>query len=80
MGPLQVYSARKTPDTLNRRNHTGHRIGEWHHRAKLTTAQVQAIREDYAAGRGGYQALAKRYGCGTSTVRDIVQGATRWAG
>lgn len=64
----------------NRRNHTGHRAGEWHQRAKLTTSQVAAIRADYAAGRGGYQTLAKRYDCGVSTVRDLVQLRTRWAG
>lgn len=62
-----------------KRNHTGHRIGEWHQRAKLTDAQVAAMRADYAAGIGGYPALAKRYGCGISTVRDIVQFRTRWA-
>lgn len=61
------------------RNHTGHRIGEWHQKAKLTDAQVAAMRADYEAGRGGYQALSKRYGCGISTVRDIVQFRTRWA-
>ena len=62
------------------RNHTGHRVGAWHHRAKLTTEQVKAMRADYAAGKGGYQTLAKRYGCGTSTARDICTFATRWDG
>jgi len=60
-----------------RRNHTGHRIGEWHQRAKLTDAQVRAIRDDYAAGRGGYLTLARQYGCGASTVRDICTYRTR---
>lgn len=31
-----------------KRNHTGHRIGEWHQRAKLTDAQVAQMRADYA--------------------------------
>lgn len=60
------------------RNHTGHRVGAWHHRAKLTGAQVAAIRADYAAGKGGYMVLSRRYGCGMSTVRDIVKYRTRW--
>jgi len=62
------------------RNHTGHRIGAWHHRAKLTTEQVRAMRADYAADRGGYSALAARYGCGVSTARDICTYATRLSG
>lgn len=61
------------------RNHTGHRVGACHQRAKLTTEQVKAIRADYSAGRGGYVALGRIHGCGTSTVRDIVQFRTRWS-
>ena len=61
------------------RNHTGYRVGASHQRAKLTTDQVQAMRADYSAGRGGYVALSRLYGCGISTVRDIVQFRTRWA-
>lgn len=60
------------------RNHTGHRVGACHQRANLTTEQVQAMRADYQAGRGGYVALSRVYGCGISTVRDIVQFRTRW--
>jgi len=61
------------------RNHTNHRVGACHQRAKLTTEQVQAMRADYSAGRGGYVVLSRLYGCGISTVRDIVQYRTRWA-
>lgn len=61
------------------RNHTGHRVGACHQRAKLTTAQVLAIRADYSANLGGYVALSRKYGCGASTVRDIVQFRTRWS-
>lgn len=60
------------------RNHTGHRVGACHQHAKLTTAQVLAIRAAYKAGKGSYAALADLYGCGTSTVRDIVLLRTRW--
>ena len=65
---------------VSQRNHTGHRVGEWHGRAKLTSAQVVAMRADYAAGKGGYAKLAKAYGCGISTARDICTYRTRWAG
>lgn len=64
--------------TVITRNHTGHRVGACHQRAKLTTAQVQAIRADYAAKRGGYVVLGRIHGCGASTVRDIVLFRTRW--
>jgi hypothetical protein len=37
------------------------------------------MRADYESGIGGYLVLSKRYGCGMSTVRDIVQYRTRWA-
>jgi len=62
------------------RNHTGHRIGAWHQRAKLTTEQVRAMRADHANGKGGYKVLADRYGCGVSTARDICNFVTRWDG
>lgn len=61
-----------------RRNHTGHRVGEDHHRAKLTDEQVSEIRARYPAVRS-YRKLAELYGCGESTVRDIVLYRTRWA-
>ncbi|SFQ46702.1 hypothetical protein SAMN05216229_12356 [Geopseudomonas sagittaria] len=64
---------------MSRRSHTGHRIGEWHGKAKLTTEQVRAMRSDYIPGIVGYVALAGRYGCGVSTARDICTGVTRWA-
>jgi hypothetical protein len=60
------------------RNHTGHRCGASHQKAKLTDEQVSAMRADYEAGRGGYMALSRRYNCGISTARDIVQYRTRW--
>ncbi|QCW21933.1 hypothetical protein JessAGP_003c [Caulobacter phage Jess A] len=59
-------------------NEGGRRIGETHHNAKLTDAQVDAIRDEYEAGleglgpRIGYRALARKYGSTKSTVRDII--------
>jgi len=42
-----------------------------HHRAKLTAEQVRKIRSEYLAFVVSYETLAKRHGCGISTVRDI---------
>jgi transposase len=58
------------------RNHTGHRVGEMHSKAKLTDQQVREMREIHGQGIG-YRRLAKRFGCGISTVRDIVLYRTR---
>lgn len=59
------------------RNHTGHRVGQCHHRARLNDEQVRALRSDHEEGLG-YVRLAKRYGCSISTARDIVTYRTRW--
>lgn len=61
------------------RNHTNHRVGEAHQRAKLSDAQVVAMRAEYRPGVFGYNKLAERYNCGISTVRDIVQYRTRYS-
>ena len=60
-----------------RRNHTGHRVGQDHQRAVLTDQEVLAIRSLYSKGWGGYRKLSKLFGCGESTVRDIVTYRTR---
>lgn len=62
-----------------RRNHTGHRVGQTHPKAKLTDQQIAEIRtlhRPYIRGLG-YRALAKRYGVGESTIRDICTYRTR---
>lgn len=48
-----------------------------HHRAKLSSDQVRNMRREYMAYVHGYAELARKYGCGESTVRDIVQYRTR---
>ncbi len=68
-----------------RRNHTGHRMGEDHQHAKLSDADVRRMRRDYAraerragtGGGGGYATMARLYGCGVSTARDILTYRTR---
>lgn len=60
-----------------RRNLRGWRIGESHHRAKLSDADVAKMRRVHAAGGAGYRILARAFRCSLSTVRDIVQYRTR---
>jgi hypothetical protein len=63
------------------------RIGEDHPRARLTNAQVEAIRDKYEAGiagtgpRIGYRLLARQFGVSKRTIRDIVSYSSRnqWA-
>lgn len=59
-----------------RRNHIGHRVGEFHHRAKLTDEQVKRMRSAHEKGLG-YRKLSGIFQCGQSTVRDIVTYRTR---
>ena len=62
-----------------RRSLSGHRVGEHHQRAKLSDDQVKAMRAEYVPGVIGYETLAKKYGCGISTARDICTYRTRWS-
>lgn len=61
------------------RNHTGHRVGECHQHAKLSTAQVKQMREMNNSGLG-YTRLSRIFKCGRSTARDICTYRTRWNG
>lgn len=63
-----------------KRSITGHRVGECHPKARLTTEQVKAMRAEYIPHVNGTTTLARKYGCGRSTARDIVNYATRVAG
>lgn len=49
-----------------------------HHRAKLTDKQVADMRKQHLAYVVGYETLAKRFGCGVSTARDICTYRTRY--
>lgn len=58
------------------RNHTGHRMGEHHPKAKLTDQQVREMR--LLRKRGWkYLALSIEFNCPESTVRDICTYRTR---
>ena len=48
-----------------------------HHRAKLPTEAVKAMRAEHLAYVRGYEYLAKKFGCGVSTARDICTWRTR---
>lgn len=56
-------------------NEKRYRIGESHHRARLTDDQVDAIRELHEDEHNpwGYRRLAKHFNVSKSTVRDICQ-------
>lgn len=60
-----------------KRNHTGHRVGQDHHRSKLTDEQVAKIRRMYRPRVVSYGDLAHEFGCAESTIRDIVTYRTR---
>lgn len=62
-----------------KRNHTGHRVGEDHHRAKLSDMAVRRMRElrQKDAALWTLSVLAELFGCGLATARDICDYATR---
>lgn len=47
--------------------------GVRHWRARLTTEQVDAIRDAYERGQGGYRILGKRFGVSWVTVRNLCR-------
>ena len=56
------------------------KLGEQHHNAKLSDADVLEMRarREERPEIWSYGALAAEYGCGESTVRDIVTYRTRY--
>lgn len=54
-------------------------MSKQHHRTKLTDEQVRKMRRMYRPKVVGYRILAREFGCGESTVRDIVRFWTRAA-
>lgn len=59
------------------RNHTGHRVGESHHRAKLSDEKVREMRHDHEKNGMTWKQLAYKYSTSYWTVRDIVSYITR---
>lgn len=60
------------------RSITGHRIGECHQKSKLTDSQIKEMKLMYKPYVFGYKRLAKYFGCGVSTARDICTYRTRY--
>jgi len=60
------------------RNLGGWRIGASHPKARLTDEQVREIRYQREAHNRSYGWLAQRFGCGESTIRDIIKYKTRY--
>lgn len=56
------------------------KLGQAHHHAKLSDEDVLDMREkrETRPWLWSYHALAKHFGCGMSTVRDIVTYKTRY--
>ena len=53
-------------------NEAGRRVGETHHRSKLSDADVDLMRDLHEDHGLWYDRLSKRFGVAKSTVRDIV--------
>jgi hypothetical protein len=77
--------SRQHSDRLARGDRNGSRLhpesrprGEQNSRAKLTKAQVQAIRDRFAQGGATKQALADEYGVSRTAIRYIIEGRN-WA-
>jgi len=61
-----------------KRNHTGHRMGAWHPKAKRNAATVNMARQMREQGMT-YSAIGKQLGVPWRTVWDWVNYATRYA-
>lgn len=59
------------------RNHTNHRIGQSHPKAKLSDEKVREMRRLNQQEGIGYLRLGRMFGCGESTARDICTYRTR---
>lgn len=62
-------------------NEAGYRIGEDHQNAKLSDAQVEAMRDRHEHDGVGYRRLAKEFGCSRTQARWICtyQRRNQWA-
>ena len=48
------------------------RLGEKHHHAKITNAEVELMRSMYEEGGWGYARLAQKFDVAKSTVQHII--------
>jgi hypothetical protein len=78
--PSHLYAGTNSDNQLDAFSRGGQRSGEKHQNAKLTDAQVAAIRAAYKRGNGAQ--LARMYGVSVSNVHLIVHNRSRvgrWA-
>lgn len=54
-------------------NENGYPIGESHHKARLSDAQVEQIRDLYEEGLMSYRAIARIFDCSRNTIKDICK-------
>jgi hypothetical protein len=54
-------------------NELRRRVGESHHRAKLTNAEVEVIRDLHAEKAMGYRKLAQKFEISSGHVRRIIK-------
>lgn len=67
-----------TQDMIKKcRGSWGHSKGERNGKAKLKDSEVRAMRKSYVPKRGAKAALARRFGCGWTTVNNILSRRTR---
>lgn len=73
---LEVGTQKENMADMVRRRRNGKLLGEAHHSAKLTSAQVLEIRATYRprSREFGTNALAKKYGVGSGRIHKIVTG------
>ena len=57
---------------------SGSRVGETHHRSRLTDHDVDLIRELREEHKLTYEVLAEKFECSKSTIRDICRYRRRW--
>jgi ribosome-binding protein aMBF1 (putative translation factor) len=60
-----------------KRNHTGHRVGECHQKARLSDAQVRNVRAARERLGWSYREIGEFFGVSLWTVRDICTYRTR---
>lgn len=73
---LFIGSRQDNVDDMMRKGRLNSRIGSANHRAQLTEAQVQEIRERFAVGGVRQVDLATEYGVTQTTISVIVRGAS----
>jgi hypothetical protein len=78
VNPLHLEGGTLVTNNADMRAKGRHARGETHGQARLTEADVRAIRVSYTGTLGEVATLARCYGVSRTTVEDVVHGRT-WA-